>query len=71
MSEVTLQINVSGSWKNLITFDASRAPEVRKAVSGLSAALGASAKWCFVHDGGRREWLQNSLVEAFSKERTP
>ena len=52
-----LQINTSGSWKNVVEFDARRKAEVVKAVENLADILGDSATWCIVHDGGRREWL--------------
>lgn len=52
-----LQINTAGAWKNVVTFDAARRAEVVKAVGNLAGILGDGARWCILHEGGRREWL--------------
>lgn len=55
---LTLQINDSGSWRNLVKFEPARREEILRATAVLAGVLGASTKWCLLHADGRREWLQ-------------
>lgn len=68
MAELTLQINTSGAWKNVVKFDARRKAEVVKAAAVLSSALGEDTSWCLLHESGRREWLSRSLAQSYRAE---
>ncbi len=54
---LTLQINTSGAWRNVFSFNASQRREVFRVVFILGQVLGESARWCFVDGRGKREWL--------------
>lgn len=51
-----LQINANGSWKNIVVFDAERAPMVEDAAASLARALGR-ANLAIVDDDGTRRYL--------------
>lgn len=51
-----LQINVSGSWRDVLQFSEADRTQVLRAVE-LLRGVAVSASWCIVHAGGRREWL--------------
>lgn len=53
-----LQINTSGSWRKLFDFPTHDRPRVMQALAILKGTL-PDAKWCLLHDGGRREWLDD------------
>lgn len=59
--DITLQINTSGAWKNLLTFAPKRRDEVLRATAVLAGVLGESTTWCLVHPDGKREWLKGPL----------
>lgn len=52
-----LQVNTSGAWKTVLTFDDSRRYAVQEALRNLHEATGRAAKWCLVSEGGVRTWL--------------
>lgn len=52
-----LQVNTSGSWRNVLTFDPARRDEILAGLAGLANTLGDSAKWCLHHPDSKREWL--------------
>lgn len=52
-----LQMNTSGSWKNVVPFEMERREDVLRAVRTFSSVLGRDVRWCFLHDSGAREWL--------------
>lgn len=56
-----LQINTSGSWRNVVEFDADRAPEVEDAAAALSRAAGG-LKLAVVDDAGQRRTLNERGV---------
>jgi len=51
-----LQINVSGSWKNVAAFEAERAPMVEDAAASLARALG-DTRLAMLDDDGTRRYL--------------
>lgn len=55
--KITLQVNSTGAWRNVIQFDAARLVRVRVILRMLSRALGG-ARFCLVHVDGKREWLE-------------
>jgi hypothetical protein len=59
--DLTLQINTSGAWKNLLTFAPERRDEILRATAVLAGVLGDSTTWCLVHPDGKREWLKGPL----------
>jgi hypothetical protein len=67
---VTLQVNTSGAWRNVITFPSHRLADVREALKPLQEAAGPTAKWCFLEDG-RRTWIPESLASTFAQEKNP
>jgi len=58
---MTLQINTSGSWKTLLQFAPERRPEILRALGVFAGVLGDAARWCLLHEDGKREWLPNNL----------
>lgn len=53
-----LQVNNSGAWKHVATFDAGRRGDVIAAVIRLARAVNADRVRCpIVDDDGNREWL--------------
>jgi hypothetical protein len=61
MAEITLQINTSGAWKNVMTFAPGRRAEVLRGLRLFAGILGPSAKWCLLREDGSREWLPGDL----------
>lgn len=60
---ITLQINTSGAWKNMLTFAPERREEVLRAVGTLAGVLGSGTTWCLLHPDGKREWLREPLSQ--------
>lgn len=56
-----LQINTSGSWKNVLEFDAGRAVEVEDAAASLSRAAGV-LRFAVLDDDGTRRYLNDRGV---------
>ena len=56
--KITLQVNTSGAWKNVVDFDLTRYAEVVAAVDKLAFAIGTHARWCLLYANGTREWLR-------------
>lgn len=54
---ITLQINDSGSWRNLLKFEVQRREEILQAAAKFAGVLGGTTKWALLHADGRREWL--------------
>jgi hypothetical protein len=52
-----LQVNTSGAWRNVLTFDPAQRAEILASVTLLAKTLGDSATWCLHHPDGKREWL--------------
>ncbi|MFC5525247.1 hypothetical protein ACFPPA_05770 [Rhodanobacter ginsengisoli] len=52
-----LQVNTSGSWRNVLTFDPSRRAAIIAGLAGLASILGDGTTWCIHHPDGKREWL--------------
>ena len=53
----TLQINTSGAWRNVLTFELAREAEIVEACRYL-AREAPEAKWCIIrHAEGRRYFL--------------
>jgi hypothetical protein len=53
-----LQVNNSGAWKHVATFDAGRRGQVIAATIRMARALDAHrVRWSIVGDDGKREWL--------------
>lgn len=63
MTDITLQINNNGAWKNLTTFAADRREEVLSAVSVFAGVLGDNTRWCLLYPDGHREWLREPLSQ--------
>ena len=55
--KITLQVNTSGAWRNVLDFEVARKPEVVAAVNALFDAVDHRASFCLVHPNNRREWL--------------
>lgn len=54
-----LQVNTAGAWKHILDFDQARREEVLVALRVLADAIGPDrAKWSFVDDKGKRQWLE-------------
>lgn len=51
-----LQINTKGSWRNVVDYDVTRAPEVEDAAATLARALGTQ-NFRVLDDGGNAYWL--------------
>lgn len=58
---LTLQINTSGAWRNLLRFEPARRADVLRATRIFAGVLGEEAKWCIVDADGKREWLPGDL----------
>lgn len=56
-----LQFNTKGSWRDVIEFDAARAPEVEDAAASLARAAGMR-KMRIVDDTGEARWLNATGV---------
>lgn len=56
-----LQLNTKGSWRDVVEFDAERAPEVEDAAASLSRAAGG-LHMRVVEDEGRKRWLNKNGV---------
>lgn len=54
-----LQVNLKGSWRDIVTFEAERAPEVEDAASSLARASGHSA-FRVVDDEGKARHLNGN-----------
>lgn len=54
---ITLQINTSGSWKNMLTFAPERRAQVLRALRVFAGVLGDRVRWCLLYADGKREWL--------------
>lgn len=52
-----LQVNTSGSWRNVLTFDPARRAEIVAGLAGLANTLGDDTTWCVHRPDGKREWL--------------
>lgn len=66
-----LQVNTSGAWRNVVEFDADRAPEVEDAAASLSRAAGG-LNLRIVNDDGEARWLTaNGVFRAISHEGEP
>lgn len=55
---ITLQINTSGSWKNMLTFKPKQRTQILRALRVFAGVLGDRANWCLLHADGKREWLR-------------
>lgn len=55
---ITLQINTSGAWKNVLQFEPASRGRVLRGVDIFAGILESSATWCLLHEDGKREWLQ-------------
>lgn len=53
-----LQINTTGAWRKVLDFEARERRRVLQALAILMS-VAPDAKWCLLHDGGRREWLDD------------
>lgn len=62
---LTLQVNTSGAWKNIVQFHEAARDEVLVGLKGLAQALGDDVTWCLVHGDGHREWLKDIHSGAF------
>lgn len=51
-----LQINTNGAWRNVAEFEITDRLAIIRAVGALGGLL-PRAKWCLLHDDGRRERL--------------
>lgn len=61
-----LQINTRGSWRNVVTFDADRAPEVEDAAASLGRALGTDSLRVVDDDGKARYLTGTGVFRALS-----
>ncbi|MGS1014083.1 hypothetical protein ACVCL0_09180 [Rhodanobacter sp. UC4450_H17] len=52
-----LQVNTSGSWRNVLTFDPAQRAEIVASLATLATTLGDDTTWCLHHPDGKREWL--------------
>lgn len=56
--KVKLQLNTSGAWKDVASFDEAQSSEVVQALDRLDRAVGRGAiRWCLVDLNGVRSWL--------------
>ena len=67
--EITLQVNSSGAWKNVLTFDCARMPDARAAVKLLASAA-PGAKFCFLHPNGHRDRIKPQIDSERDSMRT-
>lgn len=63
-----LQVNTSGAWRNVVDFPADRRDDVLRGVVILARVMGTTAKWSFLMENGRREWL-GSLSDAIASSK--
>lgn len=56
-TECMLQVNTSGSWRNVLTFEPAQREQILAGLAGLAIVLGDATRWCLHHADGRREWL--------------
>lgn len=56
-TECMLQVNTSGSWRNVLTFEPAQREQILTGLAGLAIVLGDATRWCLHHADGRREWL--------------
>lgn len=56
-TSITLQINTSGAWRNVLTFAPGRRSEILRGLRMFAGILGNSAKFCLLKQDGSREWL--------------
>ncbi|UJM85291.1 hypothetical protein [Rhodanobacter denitrificans] len=52
-----LQVNTSGAWRNVLTFDPAQRAAIVAGLAGLANTLGDDTTWCLHHPDGKREWL--------------
>lgn len=52
-----LQVNTSGSWRNVLTFDPAQRAVIIAGLAGLANTLGDDTTWCLHRPDGKREWL--------------
>lgn len=52
-----LQVNTSGSWRNVLTFEPAQRAAILAGVAELANVLGDTTTWCLHHPDGKREWL--------------
>lgn len=63
-TECMLQVNTSGSWRNVLTFAAAQRAAIVAGLAGLATTLGDATTWCLHHPDGRREWLHAEDFQA-------
>ena len=56
-TDLMLQVNTSGSWRNVLTFAPADRERILSSLAPLATTLGESTTWCIHHPGGKREWL--------------
>jgi len=56
-TDMMLQVNTSGAWRNVLTFAPDIRAQILASMAPLANTLGESATWCIHHPGGKREWL--------------
>lgn len=66
MARATIQVNDSGAWRNVATFDLANPDNTRritKAAGALALALGHKPTWRVVDDSGRQlVWLNDKQL---------
>jgi hypothetical protein len=60
-TQLTLQLNTSGAWRNVMQFAAESRDDVLRATHIFAGVLGKGAKWSILHADGRREWLPDLM----------
>jgi len=65
-TDLMLQVNTSGSWRNVLTFAPARRTEILASLAPLANTLGDNTTWCIHHPDGKREWLH---TEDFASNR--
>lgn len=68
-SQLTLQVNTAGAWKNVCKVDRARARDVRDAVVRLAGIL-PDAKWCLRDPQGGRDWIKPAGASRVQSMRT-
>src|SRR5690348_14200941 len=56
-TDLMLQVNTSGSWRNVLTFAPANRGRILASLAPLATTLGESTTWCLHHPDGKREWL--------------
>lgn len=56
-TDCMLQVNTSGSWRNVLTFEPAKRNAIIAGLAGLANTLGDATTWCLHHPDGKREWL--------------